>query len=262
MEKSLKAPFSRIGGKAQLQAEIIKMMPEHETYVEPFIGGGTVFFRKPLAKRNVINDLDKNIYDVMRDLAYENIKIDYEFTPETNATRENFLILLPQTNIQDPNERLFRNLFLINNSYGANMKKIGYTDPASWKTTRNKYLRDHLTEYQYKLNRTEIRNEDYAKIVEEYDGEKTFFFFDPPYSKNIKYWDYPTPPLKAEELLKVLQSIKGKFIMSYDDTESNNEIFKEFNIIKTSPFYKVKSKAPRKASEILIFNFPLPLAPV
>ena len=55
-EDELQPIFSRVGGKTKLSKRIIEMMPEHETYIEPFVGGGSIFFRKPLVKNNVIND--------------------------------------------------------------------------------------------------------------------------------------------------------------------------------------------------------------
>ena len=38
--------FCRIGSKRYSAKEIIKYFPAHETYVEPFVGSGAVFFRK------------------------------------------------------------------------------------------------------------------------------------------------------------------------------------------------------------------------
>ena len=44
----------------------------HEEYREPFMGGGSVFFTKPKAKFNILNDIDNELtttYKVMQDPA-------------------------------------------------------------------------------------------------------------------------------------------------------------------------------------------------
>jgi len=255
MEKSLRPPFSRVGGKSKIADKIISKFPaSHKTYVELFVGSGTIFFKKPLSEVNIINDLDKNIYDMMRDLAVvENI--NYTFTPETNATRENFINLLKQTDIENPDERLYRNLFLNKNSFCANMIKMGYKKPESWKTSKMTLLKKDLKNYQYKLLRAKVLNKDFREVIKEYDAEDTFFYLDPPYSKNLKYWNYGLPFITNIELAEALKSIKGKFLMSYDDTEENKQVFKDFNIEVIETLYAVKSKGNKIVSEIIISNF-------
>ena len=55
------APIKWHGGKTYLAARIIEMMPEHTHYIEPYFGGGAVFFRKPdsliAGHSEIINDL-------------------------------------------------------------------------------------------------------------------------------------------------------------------------------------------------------------
>ena len=53
--------IGRVGGKSKLKKKIISIMPQHKVYVEPFIGGGSVFFAKEPAELNIINDKDKDI---------------------------------------------------------------------------------------------------------------------------------------------------------------------------------------------------------
>lgn len=254
MEKSLRPPFSRVGGKSKIADKIISKFPEkYKTYVELFVGSGTIFFKKSLSEINILNDLDKNIYDMMRDLAVVD-KIDYSFSPETNATRENFVRLLGEKDIQDPNERLYRNLFLNKNSFCANMIKMGYKKPESWKTSKMTLLKKDLQNYQFKLGKATILNKDFRDVIKEYDAEDTFFYLDPPYSKNLKYWNYGLPFITNQELATALRTIKGKFLMSYDDTEENREIFKDYHIEEIKTLYAVKSKGNKEVGEIIIYN--------
>ena len=51
----------RRGNKSKLAEKIIENFPPHEIYIEPFFGAGGLFFNKPLAKFNILNDLDKNV---------------------------------------------------------------------------------------------------------------------------------------------------------------------------------------------------------
>ena len=49
------------GGKQQLVPRLLRLIPEHQTYCEPFFGGGALFFAKPLSRVEIINDLNDNM---------------------------------------------------------------------------------------------------------------------------------------------------------------------------------------------------------
>jgi DNA adenine methylase len=46
----------RLGNKSKIASEIYRHFPPHRTYVEPFFGAGGMFFNKPKAKYNILND--------------------------------------------------------------------------------------------------------------------------------------------------------------------------------------------------------------
>lgn len=52
-------PLSYIGGKRRIAKQLVALIPDHTTYVEPFAGGAQVFFHKPRSKVEVLNDLDR-----------------------------------------------------------------------------------------------------------------------------------------------------------------------------------------------------------
>lgn len=54
----MRTPISYYGGKQNLADEVISLFPEHIQYVEPFLGGGAVFFKKPKSFNECINDLN------------------------------------------------------------------------------------------------------------------------------------------------------------------------------------------------------------
>ena len=38
--------FCRVGSKTPIADHIVKIFPEHDTYVEPFVGSGAIYFHK------------------------------------------------------------------------------------------------------------------------------------------------------------------------------------------------------------------------
>jgi DNA adenine methylase len=257
MDIPLKNAFSRMGGKSKLCEYIVSKFPkEYKTYVEPFVGGGSVYFRKTLSEVNVINDIVKDIYDMYCDLRdVDDIKYCFD---NTNMSLTEFNRLRDIKQVDNIDGRLYRNLYLTKNSFGGNRLKYGYSDgnPDNRRVSLLSYIKKHLKDYQYKLKKTKIYNKDYKEIINEFDDYDTFFYLDPPYSKNCKGWKYDTPLLTRDELIVELRKIKGKFIMSYDYSEENIEFFKEFNITPVDTIYAVlKITRDKKFKELIISNF-------
>src|SRR5207249_10102191 len=63
---SMTGPLSYIGGKNRLARQIISLLPEHITYVEPFAGGAQVLFHKQPSNVEVLNDLDFEVVNFFR----------------------------------------------------------------------------------------------------------------------------------------------------------------------------------------------------
>src|SRR5712691_2982657 len=59
-------PLAYIGGKRRIAKQLVALIPNHITYVEPFAGGAQVFFHKPRSKVEVLNDLDSEIVNFLR----------------------------------------------------------------------------------------------------------------------------------------------------------------------------------------------------
>lgn len=72
--RKLRPPVKRHGGKAYLARRIVDLMPPHETYIEPFLGGGSVLLNKPKAEREIAGDLDAGLINL-----WQQIRINHGF---------------------------------------------------------------------------------------------------------------------------------------------------------------------------------------
>jgi len=57
----LKTPITYYGGKQSMAQTILPLIPDHNVYVEPFFGGGAIFFAKEQSRVEVINDINGEI---------------------------------------------------------------------------------------------------------------------------------------------------------------------------------------------------------
>ena len=249
--------ISRSGGKSKLLKVILPLIPEHEIYVEPFIGGGSVFFGKEPSNKEVINDLDKDTYDIYKDMKAVGDKLsNRDFQPN----REKFWRLVNKKKFNNAEDRLYRNLYIILNSFKGT--KTSYVADKKEKevagSNRGKKYKD--SSYYDRLQGVKIYNKDYSEIIDKYDTNATFFYLDPPYSdisKNKVYGE-ELKDFNLEKLLNKLKNIKGKFMLSYD-LESKNRI-KEILSDKSYTYKTVKTTYesdgnPIEIKEILVMNY-------
>jgi len=55
----MRPPITYYGGKQSMVKEILPLIPEHNSYVEAFVGGGAIFWNKPPSKLETINDRNR-----------------------------------------------------------------------------------------------------------------------------------------------------------------------------------------------------------
>ncbi|HNX17191.1 MAG TPA: DNA adenine methylase [Methanoregula sp.] len=205
-------PFLKwAGGKTQLLNEFGKRLPEElnkgkiSRYVEPFIGGGAVYFylnQKFSFEHCYICDINNELV-----LAYSVIKNDPEkliahldvletgYLSKNEAEREEFYYKirdafnkkLPNIDFRDYNsdwvERTaqiiflnhtcFNGLFRVNRKGEFNVPFGGYKNP-------DILNEDNLNDVATLLKTTEILSGDFTQC-RDYVDERTFVYFDPPY---------------------------------------------------------------------------------
>jgi len=249
-------PFTnRIGGKFYISKQLIKYIPKHKIYIEPFIGAGAVLFRKPyISEIEIINDIDKDMIDFYNSIKEtDNDKVQ-QFNLD-NITREQYYEI-KKTEYTEPEDILFKQIVLWKWSYAGSRASYcrSIRKGISPKNIAITFKKDFL-KIQERIKDIIIYNKDFKEIILNNDNEDVFMYIDPPYSKMMKWWHYKNL-VSREDLYNTISQInKAKFILSYDDTPENRELFKDYYINEIKTRYCCNHKLWYNQIELLISNF-------
>ncbi len=100
---------------------------------------------------------------------------------------------------------------------------------------------------------------DYGDFIRRYDSPGTLFYLDPPYwSCETDYGKDMFSRASFEAMAEQLTTIKGRFIMSINDTPEVRDLFAAFEIMEVRTTYSVAKQAAGsgKVSELLVRNTP------
>ena len=64
--KKNKTPLAYYGGKQKLVPVILPLIPAHDIYIEPFVGGGALFWAKKPSNLEVINDNNRELINFIK----------------------------------------------------------------------------------------------------------------------------------------------------------------------------------------------------
>jgi DNA adenine methylase len=83
----MKPPVSYYGSKATIADQIVRLLPPHLHYVEPFCGSLAVLLAKPASKLETVNDLDGELVTFWRVVRerFEDLARAVAFTPHARA---------------------------------------------------------------------------------------------------------------------------------------------------------------------------------
>ena len=246
-------PFGRFGGKTRLKKRLVEMFPkgyEDMTYVEPFVGAGSVFYYKNPSKKEVINDLNSYVIRMHRGLKkYDGDKISKDLMMK-GMSKEEFIKLRDMTPPQDPYKNFLRELLLLKTGF------FGKTEGQSYNSGKGDKLHVNFDgKYSERLKDTTILNEDFKKVINKYDSPTTFFYLDPPYEESDKLYKDDTLPIK--DVYDILKNIKGKFMISYNNSKEAKKLFERFHIryLNTTYVDPFRGGNDRKVKEMIITNY-------
>ena len=259
----MKPPFRSQGGHQQVfQREILKHVPEHSVFVQPFFGGGSIFWSKDKAAKEVINDIDPRLVRALKDLRKAH-GIRCDMTPDKARFHK-----IKRRGVKT----LCDFLYLNKQSYGGNMKSFGDQSRKCYgvpKTCGIKQLKAKLSKYRERLKNVKIENKDWREVLKAFDSKDTLFFIDPPYASFTKArgckWDKGCG-MDPAEIKKGIRGLKGKILITEGNDPETRKVFCRDKRFRCSrPFTHrsslarfdgkgqiVKRKRPKKLSHLII----------
>jgi len=261
--KHVKSPFRYPGGKyyaLRLILPFIVGVP-HDEYREPFLGGGNVFFAKPKARYNWLNDLEPNLvttYKVIADATCRQRLI--EKVSNEVATRERHTEM-KSMKATSPLDIAYRTYYLNRTSYSGiiNVPAWGYADgksspPQNW----GKFIE----QAGQKLVDVQITRHDFSEVISARSrGETVFMYLDPPYfhADQKRAYEMSFTTEDHERLGSLLRKTPYLFCLSYDDCEEIRDLYSWAEIHERVWQYttaNVKGKNSRRdGRELVITNY-------
>lgn len=264
----MKTPISYYGGKQTLAKKIVSMLPTHNMYCEPFVGGAAVFFTKEQSPVEVINDTNKELINFYRVVQNDFVSLEKEIkiTLHSRDLHRKAKVIYDNPDMFSEIKRAWAVWVLANQSFSSMLDgSWGYDLKKSTMPKKLQNKKESFTEdFAIRLQNVSIECTDALRIIRSRDSSDTFFYCDPPYyNSDCGHYDgYSLEDFK--ELLNTLSNVKGKFMLSSypspilkEYTQSNSWNTMSFDM-KVSVSNTTKVTKPKKSkTEVFTYNYTL-----
>lgn len=241
------------GGKTDELEQIKKYIPtEFDTYIEPFVGGGAVFFNLS-PNKSVINDIHPDLislYKVVSSGRSSDIKEFMDMHPNDETT---YYKVRDEMVITDDLDRA-KQFYYLRKTCFRGMLRYNLSGKMNIPYGRYKtinYLDLDNKNYETLLQKTEILNESFESVFEKYNSRDNFMFLDPPYDSKFTNYGYCSFGKQEHEMLaKCFKKTQIKCLMIIGKTDFIEELYKDYIVAEYPKKYKFKLHSGRIGDEI------------
>jgi DNA adenine methylase len=226
----LRAPFVWFGGKGLMIKKLMNHVPlGGKPYCEPFAGAATLFFARPPAPVEVLNDIDGDIVNLFKCLQDKNAFDELAHRLRyTLYSRQEFgeAIEIIKSNTEDKIKKAWAFFVLLNQGMsGIKANTIGhwsraFTSNRGMAKNTNRWLMrlSMLEDWHKRLLMAQIDNRDALEVIKYWNTDEAVFYIDPPYIQDTRKFkkaycqeldnDY------YQNLVKVILDCKGAVVLS------------------------------------------------
>lgn len=241
------------GGKQDEIKSFINYIPtDINTYIEPFIGGGALYFYLNHSK-NVINDVHIELIDFYNSIKNGYSNDIYKFMEEHPNQESEYYTIRDRFHINNPLDNAKRFYYLRKTCYRGMMR---YNSNGGFNIPYGKYKSINFEDlknpkYEELLKNTDIYNGDFEQIFEKYNDNTNFMFLDPPYDS--KFTNYGYCQFGKEEHKKLAECFKNtniRCLMIIGKTDFISELYSGYIVGEYKKKYRFKLHSGRIGSEI------------
>ena len=254
----MNALLSYPGGKWGLADRIVGMMPEHHSYLEPFFGSGAVFFTKPPASIETVNDLDGDVVNFFRILKIcpDALSREVAMTPYAREVYDQAW----EEFGSDPLERAAR--FAIRTKMGFAHKhhtKTGFKldiggREAAYALREWNSLPQYIVEAAARLKNTQIEKRPAVELIRKFNRPDTLIYADPPYlmeTRGGRQYKHEMSRPDHEELLHELLRSKAFVMLSGYASGLYDDALQSWNRVE----FSARNQNKDARTEVIWMNF-------
>lgn len=231
----MKSVIKYPGSKWNIAPQLVELIPEHHSYVEPFFGSGAVLFNKPVSDIETVNDLDSDVVNLFRCIQKDSERLA-RLVMTTPFSREEY-----ERQFEGCTSTLYASNFqraagfLIKcwqgHGFRTNGYKVGWKNDvvgrekayALWNWYR---LPDWIIDITERLRKVQIENRPALEVIERFNYSQVFMYLDPPYmlgTRSGKQYMHEMTDAEHEELLQMILQSRAKIMISGYETDMYND---------------------------------------
>ena len=252
MEVSLNPLIKWSGGKKDEIKRFMQYVPkEYSVYLEPFVGGGAVYFYINPHKA-VISDVHTELIDFYSSIKQGHSKQIYQFM-KAHPNKEDVYYKVRSYKPSTPLENAQRFYYLRKTCFRGMLR---YNNKGEFNIPYGRYKTCNFEDIQNKsyetlLQKTEVLNKDYKYVFDTYNCKDNFMFLDPPYDS--EFTDYGYCKFGKEEhrdLARRFKETQIKCLMVIGKTEFISDLYKDYIVDEYDKNYRFKLHSGRIGKEI------------
>jgi len=250
----------RLGNKSKLAGEIQKYFPAHKIYIEPFFGAGGMFFNKPKAKTNIVNDVDSDVFNLFQVVSNNYKELEQEFYKM--PIHSDLLEYWNANNETEPVKKALRFLLISNFTYLGKGNTLALGISRTGTKERKIEIASKIKDVNEILFDVQFANYDFRKFLtsisfDDRNGKgetnNSLIYADPPYLGTDDNYSHRFTEQDSTDLFDCLTESGCKFAYSEFDHPFILEQAKQrnLNVITIGERQNLKNRR----TEILVTNY-------